>query len=87
MPFIVLLRRKKKYSEMLLANSELEIVEDLVQLLLPFFQFTELMSGSKYVTISVVIPGVTRLLEILQLFESKCNMNSLKNYQSICTMI
>jgi hypothetical protein len=31
------------------------------------------MSSSKYVTISVVIPGVTRLLEILQLFESKFN--------------
>jgi hypothetical protein len=64
---------KKKYSEMLLANSELEIVEDLVQLLLPFFLFTELMSGSNYVTILVVMPGVTRLLEILQLFESKFN--------------
>jgi hypothetical protein len=64
---------KKKYSEMLLAISELEIVEGLVQLLLPFFQFTELMSGSKYVTISVFMPGVTMLLEILQLFESKFN--------------
>ncbi len=29
------------------------------------------MSGSKYVTISVVLPGVTRLFEILQIYESK----------------
>jgi hypothetical protein len=29
------------------------------------------MSGSKYVTISVVLPRVTRLLEILQIYESK----------------
>ena len=38
---------KKKYANMLLVDSKLEIVEDLVFLLLPFFQFTELMSGSK----------------------------------------
>ena len=56
---------------MLLNNIELGILEDLIHLLLPFYQFTEIMSGTKYVTISVVIPGVTRLLEILQIFESK----------------
>ena len=62
---------KKKYSDMLLNSFEIGLVEDLLLLLLPFHQLTELMSGSKYVTISVVIPGVIRLLEILQIFESK----------------
>ena len=56
---------------MLLSGTDIEVLEDLVHLLLPFFQFTELMSGSMYVTIFVVIPGVTRLLENLQIFESK----------------
>ena len=62
---------RKKYSHMLLNGTDIEILEDLVHLLLPFYQFTKIMSGSKYVTISIVIPGITRLLEILQLYESQ----------------
>jgi hypothetical protein len=61
---------KKKYYEMLLATSELEIVENLVQLFYTFFQFTELMSDSKNVTISVVIPGVRRLLDFYSLIKA-----------------
>jgi len=46
---------------MLLNGTDIEILEDLVHLLLPFFKLTKIMSGSKYVTISIVIPGITRL--------------------------
>ena len=64
---------RKKYSDMILNNMEISVIEDLIELLLPFFQFTEMMSGTKYVTVSIVLPGVTRLLEILQIFKSKFN--------------
>ena len=62
---------KKKYSHILLNSKETEVIEDLIELLQPFYQLTEKMSGTKYVTISTVLPGVTRLLEILQIYKSK----------------
>jgi hypothetical protein len=37
------------------------------------------MSGSKFVTISIVIPAFTRLLEILQLYESQYNNVEIEN--------
>ena len=52
---------KKKYSEMLLNYNEISIIEDLLELLLPFFELTEFMSATKYVTASVIQPTVTRL--------------------------
>jgi hypothetical protein len=64
---------------MLLNGTDIEILEDFVHLLLPFSHFTKKLSGSKYVTISIVIPGITRLLEILQLYESQYNNVELEN--------
>jgi hypothetical protein len=37
------------------------------------------MSGTKYVTISLILPGITRLLEILHLFESKYENKKIEN--------
>ena len=54
-----------------MTSKEIEVIEDLIELIHPFFQLTEIMSGTKYVTISSVLPGVTRLLEILQIYNSK----------------
>ena len=42
-----------------------------MDLLHPFLQITKLSSGSKYVTSSIILPAVTRILEILQVYESK----------------
>jgi hypothetical protein len=70
---------KKKYSNILLNGNDIEILEDLLHLLKPFFQFTKIMSGSNYVTISVVIPGITRPLEILQIYESQYNNTDIEN--------
>ena len=62
---------KRKYSDILLNYFEISIIEDLIELLLPFFELTELMSGTKYVTASMIQPAITRLLEILQIYKSK----------------
>jgi hypothetical protein len=35
------------------------------------FELSELMSGVKYVTASIIQPAITRLLEILQIYSSK----------------
>ena len=70
---------KKKYSHLLLNGTDIEVLEDLLHLLQPFFQFTKIMSASKYVTITVVIPGITRLLEILQIYESEYNNTDIEN--------
>jgi hypothetical protein len=60
---------KKKFQHELLTDNELSIVEDPIKLLDPFLEMTKLVSGSKYVTISVVLPAITRLLECLELYE------------------
>lgn len=61
--------RRAKYQHELLTDLELVIIEDLIVLLDPFLEMTKLVSGSKYVTISVVLPAITTLLECLALFE------------------
>lgn len=66
---------KKKYGHELLSDAELGIVEDLILLLDPFLEMTKLVSGSHYVTSSIVLPAITRLLECLKLY-APCNGNS-----------
>ena len=61
---------KKKYSHELLTYADLEIVGDLIQLLKPFQELTVLISASQYVTSSIVLPAVTRLMEVLMLYEA-----------------
>lgn len=67
---------KKKYINELLSDEDLGIVEDLILLLEPFLEMTKLISGSKYVTASIVLPAITRLLECLMLYEP---INGIKN--------
>ena len=62
---------KRKYGQHLRNNLELSVVEDLLDLLMPFFELTELMSGVKYVTASIIQPAINRLLGILQIYRSK----------------
>ncbi len=62
---------KKKYIDELLSDDELGIIEDLISLLDPFLEMTKLVSGSKFVTSSIVLPAITRLLECLRLYSSK----------------
>jgi len=70
--------KKKKFQHELLTDIELVVVEDLIELLDPFLEMTKLVNqtgqpnwqtGSKYVTISVVLPAITRLSECLRMFE------------------
>ncbi len=68
--------RKKKYLHELLDDHELGVIDDLILLLDPFLEMTKLVSGSLYVTVSITLPGVTRLLECLQLYEP-ANGNSI----------
>ena len=62
---------KKKFEDNLLCEQELNVVDDLIILLKPFQEMTILVSASEYVTSSIVLPAVTRLSEVLQLYESK----------------
>ena len=54
-----------------MTDTELTLVQDIIELLEPFNELTKLISGSEYVTSSLILPSVTRLMEILQLFVSK----------------
>jgi hypothetical protein len=49
------------------------IGEDLECLLEPFLELTNIVSGSTYVTCSIVIPGVQRLIDIKHVYTSKNN--------------
>jgi hypothetical protein len=65
---------KRDYYSLLLSSNEVGIGEDLVELLDPFLKLTEVLSGSEYVTCSVILPGVSFLIKQLRNFQSK-NMN------------
>ncbi len=54
----------------LLSYSELDNIEELVKLLKPAHEFTVLLQAYKYPTISIIIPGVTRLLNCFALCDS-----------------
>jgi len=70
--------RKKKFLHELLTDIEIGIIEDLIELLDPFLEMTTLVSGSKYVTISIVLPAINRLLECLKLFHPSSGNEFLK---------
>jgi len=61
---------KKKYSHELLSYADLDVIGDLIQLLKPFHELTVLISGSTYVTSSIVLPAVSRLMEFLKSYEA-----------------
>ncbi len=73
---VVTSTNENKYINELLSEEDLGIVEDLILLLEPFLEMTKLISGSKYVTASIVLPAITRLLECLMLYEP---INGIKN--------
>ncbi|CAF0912916.1 unnamed protein product [Brachionus calyciflorus] len=59
-----------KYRDQILNANELLLVEDLLELLKPFQHIAKLLSGSSYVTCSVVYPSIIRISEILIVYES-----------------
>ena len=63
----------------MLSKTELILVTDLCELLFPFYELTIKMSATKYATVSVILPGLTRLLDILGNFESKGNNYEIDN--------
>lgn len=60
-----------KYENQLLTKTELSILEDLVFMLEPFNELTKRLSGSKYITISMVLPCLCKLEKFLNDFETK----------------
>ncbi len=57
----------------------MDIVADLIQLLEPFQELTVLISASDYVTSSIVLPAVTRLMEVLMVYEAENGTEFLNN--------
>jgi hypothetical protein len=70
---------KKRYSNELLNENELNVFEDLIRLLQPFKELTILISASDYVTSSIVLPAITRLMECMQVFESSFKLDFIEN--------
>lgn len=60
---------QEKNRSKLLSNDELDLIKDLCTLLAPFYEFTKRLSSTKYVTISVVLPALTHLMDILNVIE------------------
>lgn len=57
----------KDHGQKLLLYEELKLLTELRDLLKPFYEFTVLMGASEYATSSIILPGVTQLLEILKI--------------------
>ena len=53
----------------MLTNDELDLIKELITLLEPFNDFTKRLSATKYVTISVVFPALTHLMDILNVID------------------
>ena len=68
--------RKKKFLHELLTDIEIGIIEDLIELLDPFLEMTTLVSGSKYVTISIVLPAIPVFWSALNYFTHPVVMSS-----------
>ena len=69
----ILLSEEKTYRDhgaKLLRPDELLTIKELVEILNPFWECTKLLSGRDYVTISLILPSLTRLLSILHLIET-----------------
>ena len=54
-------------------DSQVELIEEFVELLEPFYDFTVLLSGSKYVTCSLIIPAFKKLTDYLKAYKSPTN--------------
>lgn len=46
----------------LLSNEEFKVVQALVELLYPFDKATEILSGSNYATLSIMVPTIEELI-------------------------
>ena len=58
------------HKEKLLKWHENSLLEELIDLLEPIFDITLLLGGSKYVSCSVILPAVTKLIEYFSSFQS-----------------
>lgn len=52
----------RKTEDLQITPAEFNLIQDLVNMLRPFFDATELLSGSKYTTVSLVYPTVVQLM-------------------------
>lgn len=60
----------KEHRYLLLKDDEIELLEELLTVLEPFYDFTERLSGSKYVTCSIIISTYFLLVQCLDSFKS-----------------
>ena len=74
---------KRKYQHELLSSVDLGVIEDMIVLLEPFYEVFKLLSASTYVTSSINLPAVTRLLGCLQIYESKNGNSFIQFYLAI----
>lgn len=69
-----------KIRDKLLLNDEFKIVQALVDLLYPFDKATEILSGSNYATLSIIVPTIEELIYRLNNTTSELDIiNNVKN--------
>ena len=84
--YAVLLENKEKHVRALLPDAgEWGVIEDLISILKPFSDATQVLSGSKYATISLLAPVLYKLIHVTLKVEGKDStiLKSIKN--AICT--
>lgn len=69
----------KEHRQLLLRDNEIELLEELVNVLQPFYDFTENLSGSKYVTCSIIIPTYYLIIQNMDLLKDSTTNNDINN--------
>ena len=80
--YAVLLENKEKHVRALLPDAgEWGVIEDLISILKPFSDATQVLSGSKYATISLLAPVLYKLVHVTLKVEGKDStiLKSIKN--------
>ncbi|CAG8554877.1 8804_t:CDS:2, partial [Cetraspora pellucida] len=72
----------KRLKEIQLTNNEWDLMRDIVNILGPFFEVTEALSGSEYVTFSCMIPSILGLMNKLGCsIEGSDKLNNTINFE------
>lgn len=59
----------REHGSKVLKPDEVLTIKELVEILNPFEECTRLLSGRNYVTVSLILPSLSRLLDILNIIE------------------
>ncbi|CAG8852558.1 42040_t:CDS:1, partial [Gigaspora margarita] len=72
----------KRLKEIQLIENEWDLMRDIVNILGPFFEVTEVLGGSEYATFSYMIPSILELMEKLDCYMEYLDESDYVNFET-----